>query len=222
MTRRFGVPPPGREGTMDDNRAHRRRSRRCRPRVLRPNTSPARIDSMIAGVPPPSDVPRGPEVACSNGRSQRHGAAARQRRHGVLHQARLDDGRPGEPGPPTSLWGEMKTTSSYATWRVEAAVLGGGGGRRDRRCRGRQQRSPRTKRAGAMEQHDHGAMSDRMPVTFDAAEKSRCAADGRRSARARRRDERGRRGRQRPRGSRRRRRSTRARAARWNGARTAR
>ena len=52
--------------------------------------SPARIDSMIAGVPAFLAVLLGVPVQRRLGRHQRHRAAARLRRHGVLDQALLD------------------------------------------------------------------------------------------------------------------------------------
>ena len=182
-------------------------------------TSPARIDSMIAGVPPSSRVLRVGEVGVLVVVDVGDRAAARDVGHPV-----------GEQLAPRHQHARGRRTADELVRGQEDGVLVrervARPGRGTSRCRrtARRPRSPRTtaRRARA------GSSATATRVGDDAGDVGggRERADLQRSvgvaSRTRRAGRRGRCGRRRPAGSSRRRRSTRATASRWSGARTAR
>ena len=199
-----GLPRIRTFGLAAQDASARRAKARSRRRIssvptasLSANTSPARIDSTIAGVPPLLADLRVWVVPCSGRADEQDRPAARYRRHAVAQQRAL---------------GDEDARASRARRRTCAATG------TPRPCRRGGRRTPpgfmsigrygpaarvvpARQRAVPVQRVATRSTSVTIPVTFEAAEKLPTFSGGPRGGAARPRGGRGRRGRRRPRGS---------------------
>ncbi len=83
--------------------------------ALSPNTSPARMDSTIAGVPPSSRCSMSARYTCSVGLTYWTVPPPGTLGTRLVNSSRSATRTPGVPGPPMNLWGLMNTPSLYAS-----------------------------------------------------------------------------------------------------------